>query len=378
MYYLGVESSCDETSIAILKGEIDSNSNSFVEYLNSFEILANSVSSQILVHQKYGGVVPEVGAREHANNIHIVYNQALADANLTHQELMTGLDKIFVTTNPGLVSALRVGLEFAKSLSFFGGLSSNKIIEVVEINHLNGHLASSFYKQNLALNSGNKKDIYPKNTDIFPNLHLLVSGGNSQIILLNSWNDKKIVGKTLDDAAGECFDKIGRMLGLKYPAGVIISQITSNSKSENLINLPVGMLKNSSLDLSYSGLKTAVRYLIEKQNFKSWKYQKELKKEELEYLLNPLNQEKIEHLEFIKKICISTQYVIIKQLQNKLNLAIKEFKPKSIGLSGGVSANQVLRNTLETNFKLPLFIAPKKLTGDNGAMIALAGLGDLG
>ena len=378
MYYLGVESSCDETSIAILKGEIDSNSNSFVEYLNSFEILANSVSSQILVHQKYGGVVPEVGAREHANNIHIVYNQALADANLTHQELMTGLDKIFVTTNPGLVSALRVGLEFAKSLSFFGGLSSNKIIEVVEINHLNGHLASSFYKQDLALNSGNKKDIYPKNTDIFPNLHLLVSGGNSQIILLNSWNDKKIVGKTLDDAAGECFDKIGRMLGLKYPAGVIISQITSNSKSENLINLPVGMLKNSSLDLSYSGLKTAVRYLIEKQNFKSWKYQKELKKEELEYLLNPLNQEKIEHLEFIKKICISTQYVIIKQLQNKLNLAIKEFKPKSIGLSGGVSANQVLRNTLETNFKLPLFIAPKKLTGDNGAMIALAGLGDLG
>jgi N6-L-threonylcarbamoyladenine synthase len=378
MYYLGVESSCDETSIAILKGEINSNSNSFVEYLNSFEILANSVSSQILVHQKYGGVVPEVGAREHANNIHIVYNQALADANLTHQELMTGLDKIFVTTNPGLVSALRVGLEFAKSLSFFGGLSSNKIIEVVEINHLNGHLASSFYKQDLALNSGNKKDIYPKNTDIFPNLHLLVSGGNSQIILLNNWNDKKIVGKTLDDAAGECFDKIGRMLGLKYPAGVIISQITSNSENENLINLPVGMLKNSSLDLSYSGLKTAVRYLIEKQNFKIWKYQKELKKEELEYLLNPLNQEKIEHLEFIKKICISTQYVIIKQLQNKLNLAIKEFKPKSIGLSGGVSANQVLRNTLETNFKLPLFIAPKKLTGDNGAMIALAGLGDLG
>lgn len=362
MYYLGIESSCDETSIAILEGDVNLNKDNFLDYLNTFKVLANIVSSQILIHQKYGGVVPEVGAREHAKGIHTVYNQALIQADLSHLELINNLDKIFVTTKPGLVSALRVGLEFAKSLNFFIQQETKKNIEIVEINHLDGHVASCFY--------GTQKT----EMDIFPHLHLLVSGGNSQLILLQDFNTKQIVGKTLDDAAGECFDKIGRMLGLKYPAGVYISKIADLNKSENLSNLPIGMSKDTSLNFSYSGLKTAVRYLIEKQNFKSWKYEQSLTDEELEYLLEPDPATKMDHLEFIKNICISAQYVIIKQLQNKLNLAIKEFKPKSVGLSGGVSANTALRNSIETNSKIEVLIAPRNLTGDNGAMIALAGV----
>lgn len=363
MYYLGIESSCDETSIAILEGDVNlKDNNNFLDYLNSFKILANVVSSQILIHQKYGGVVPEVGAREHAKGIHSVYNQALEKSGLSHLDLINNLDKIFVTTKPGLVSALRVGLEFAKTLSFFIQQEIKKDIEIVEINHLDGHVASCFYgHQNTE-------------TKIFPHLHLLVSGGNSQIILLQDFNNKQIVGKTLDDAAGECFDKIGRMLGLKYPAGVYISKIADLNKSQNVSNLPIGMLKDTSLNFSYSGLKTAVRYLIEKQNFKAWKYEQTLTDIELEYLLEVNPTSKIDHLEFIKNICISAQYVIIKQLQNKLNLAIKEFKPNSVGLSGGVSANTALRYSIETNSKIEVLIAPRNLTGDNGAMIALAGV----
>jgi len=366
MYYLGIESSCDETSIAILEGTINSTDrSSILEYLNSFKIFANVVSSQILIHQKYGGVVPEIGAREHAKGIHTVYNQALEKANLKHLQLIQNLDKIFVTTRPGLVSALRVGLEFAKIISFFIYQQTQKKVEIVEINHLDGHVASCFYGQEINMEN------------IFPHLHLLVSGGNSQIILLQDFNNKKIVGKTLDDAAGECFDKVGRMLGLKYPAGVYISKIADLHKSENISNLPIGMIKDDSLNFSYSGLKTAVRYLIEKQNFKSWKYEQPLTEKELEYLLENKTSSKIDHLEFIKNICISTQYVIIKQLQNKLNLAIKEFEPKSVGLSGGVSANTLLRNSIENNSKIKVLIAPRNLTGDNGAMIALAGVTEM-
>lgn len=366
MYYLGIESSCDETSIAILEGNTNlKTSTDFLSYLNSFKILANTVSSQVLIHQKYGGVVPEIGAREHAKGIHSVYNQALKQANLSHLDLINNLDKIFVTTNPGLVSALRVGQEFAKTLTFFSKQQIQREVEIVDINHLDGHLASCFYNSDKI------------QTNIFPHLHLLVSGGNTQLILLQDFNNKQIVGKTLDDAAGECFDKIGRMLGLKYPAGVLISKIADLNNSANISNLPIGMSKDTSLNFSYSGLKTAVRYLIEKQKFDSWKYEQSLTDKEIEYLLDPNPGIKIDHLEFIKNICISAQYVIIKQLQNKLNLAIKEFNPTSIGLSGGVSANSALRNSIQKNTKRQVLIAPRNLTGDNGAMIALAGVAGL-
>ena len=229
-------------------------------------------------------------------------------------------------------------------------------------------------------------------TQTFPHLHLLVSGGNSQLILLQSWQNWEIVGQTLDDAAGECFDKCGRSLGLPYPAGVYLSRI-ARLNNTNYCNLPISMLgqkqadnSQSNLNYSFSGLKTAVRYLAQKQTIPDFEFEKSLSEAEIQELtdfgLQPnFDFQKLSpKLRFIYDVCCSVQSVIIKQLLNKIQLAITIHKPHSIGLSGGVSANQLLRQELQKtaaqNQIVKVLIPPLALSGDNAVMIALAGLAE--
>lgn len=214
---------------------------------------------------------------------------------------------------------------------------------------------------------------------IFPHLHLLVSGGNSQVILITkTFNDLKIIGQTLDDAAGETFDKIGRMLGLTYPAGVKLAKIAALDET-NYLNFPVSMKNSLNYNFSFSGLKTHVRYLIQKNDILT--FEQPLTTSEFDLLVSSsLDQLKIsnEKLFLIKQICVSSQAAIIQQLINKIEQAIKELKPTSIGLSGGVSANLLLRKKMEylaTKYTENLLFKPHiSLTGDNAIMIGLAGV----
>ncbi len=459
---LAIESSCDETSLAIflLPDNVPTN---FLERINSYVVLGSIVSSQIKIHQEYGGVIPEVGARSHATQIHYLWNlvwqQAVEKASAIGINNLekTNLETILVTTNPGLVSALRVGLEFAKSLKFFLELQ-NANVNIIPVNHLRGHVASCFYnldvktwllsssdgpsKNNLEgvkngekvgvnntgisegsttpmnLSSpltrgiGDAESLNVRDEDLFPHLHLLVSGGNTQLLLLKSWNDYEIIGQTLDDAIGESLDKIGRMVGLPYPAGISVSKI-AGLVCQNPLNLTIGM-KNAELNFSYSGMKTAVRYLVQSKP-ELLTFEENLSKEDVDFLISRANLEIGEtttpkpsvslldrgtlssgsinssglnlaqpelvvgsKLHFIQQLCISAQYVAISQISQKFNLAINLHSPKSVGVSGGVSASLMLRQELKNIAKKHqisnLFIPQLSLTGDNAVMIGLAGL----
>lgn len=375
MIFLGIETSCDETSIAVLKTDLKKESFfklSPLKRLKNLDLIANSIQSQIKIQKKFQGVVPEIGARQHAQNIHQVFKQALIESQLDLDSFFKELSGIYVTTYPGLLSALLVGLEFAKSLKFYAELRANSSVSLRPLNHLKGHLASSFFSV--------KKQEIPDDSEVFGHLHLLVSGGNTQIIYQKSHHDFQIIGQTLDDAAGECLDKIGRMLGLEYPGGVHLAAI-AGMHSHNFLNLPKSLLKDNSFNFSFSGLKTAVKYRILSQSFNDWKFQQSLKPKELELLLQASkdteNYKKLvlssPHLNFIYQMAVSAQTVVIEQLVRKLKLAITAYQPRSIGISGGVSANLLLRKQV-ANLAEKTFLPPKNLTGDNGAMIALAGV----
>jgi len=366
--YIGIESSCDETSIALLSKNEELEPTSFLETINSYVVEGAVVSSQIKTHQQYGGVIPEIGARKHADQIHWIFEQLVKDTYTSKKDVLQVLqdvESIFVTVEPGLISALRVGMEFAKTLQFYGQSRLNKTIPVHNVNHLHGHVASSFYEhgQNLDLSCDR----------IFPHLHMLVSGGNSQLIYLQSWNDWTIVGKTLDDAAGECLDKIGRMLGLPYPGGVYCARI-ADLVDENRLDLPYGMKRNPQINYSFSGLKTAVRYMVQDSSLLT--FEKKLSDQEIEALLDP-NAQLDQRLRYIQDMCISAQSVVVEQLIRKFKAAYDQFEPASIGFSGGVSANKLLHQKMRDishNHDIPLFVPHISLTGDNAIMVALAGL----
>ncbi|MEM1312000.1 MAG: tRNA (adenosine(37)-N6)-threonylcarbamoyltransferase complex transferase subunit TsaD [Patescibacteria group bacterium] len=376
--YLAIETSCDETSLAILSKEPNSDDSTFYNYINSFSVPASIISSQVEVHKEYGGVIPEIGARMHAEQIHFLFKSLLSQMtekttvqnNFSNQEkqILADIDTIFVTSEPGLISALRVGLEFAKTMKFYiESLFTTKTVTIHKTNHLKGHTSSCFFEPN------KRRSI--SDSEIFPHLHLLVSGGNSQIILSKSWNNWEIIGQTLDDAAGECLDKIGRMLGLPYPGGIQIAKI-AQLKHSNYYNLPVGMRKNTSLDYSFSGLKTAVRYFLQSRNINGYNFEKKLDEVEIKKIKTGSNLD--EKSELIYKTCVSAQFVLVNQLVDKFKLAARQHKPKSIGLSGGVSANLLLRNYFEkikneNEFDYS-FYPDISLTGDNAVMIGLAGL----
>ncbi|MDL2302845.1 tRNA (adenosine(37)-N6)-threonylcarbamoyltransferase complex transferase subunit TsaD [Dysgonomonas sp. OttesenSCG-928-D17] len=312
---LGIESSCDDTAAAVIKDGI---------------LLSNIISSQ-KVHENYGGVVPELASRAHQQNIIPVVDQALKKAGVDKKDITA----IAFTRGPGLMGSLLVGTSFAK------GLSSALNIPMVDVNHLHAHVLAHFIKEN------ESDDNQPK----FPFLCLLVSGGNSQIILVKSYKDMEIIGQTIDDAAGEAFDKCAKVMGLGYPGGPVVDRLAKEGNPDRFkLNKP----HIQGYDYSFSGLKTSFLYLL----------RDELKKDP----------------DFIEKnkedLCASLQKTIIEVLMDKLRRAAKDLDIKEVAVAGGVSANSGLRNAFEDHakrFGWKVFIPPFGYTTDNAAMIAMTG-----
>lgn len=360
---LAIETSCDETAIAIVEcsGGIKT---------PHFRILSNVVASQAKLHAKFGGVVPNLAKREHEKNLPLVLQQALSNIQCFPSTLNVGqappIDAIAVTVGPGLAPALWVGVNFAKELA------TQWKKPLIAVNHMMGHIASVLLSQTATNETNNKLlrriSIY-RDVDIskkkitFPALALLVSGGHTELVLMKSWRNKKIIGETLDDAAGEAFDKVARMLELGYPGGPAISAEvvreiknqkyktkTTNKKLE--IVLPRPMIHIKDYNFSFSGLKTAVLYLVKK-----------LKEDDVS----------------IKKarpfIAKEFQEAVVDVLVAKTMRAAKEYKVKTIILGGGVAANQQLRErlgkTIEKDLHDTCYLLPAtQFTGDNAAMIA--------
>ncbi len=359
MIILGIETSCDDTGIAILEANPQKGG-------ASFKILSNVVSSQIKVHAPFGGVVPNLAAREHLKNIGPCLKTALKEARIP----ITKIDLIAVTVGPGLIPSLLIGVNFAKALAY------KYNIPIVPVNHLEGHITVAFgsgisnfparHARQLAGVAGR------------PAIALLVSGGHTQLILMEkfgspakNWASYKIIGETRDDAAGECFDKVAKLLGLGYPGGPLISQEATKFVGKTSIALPRPMINHQNFDFSFSGLKTAVLYLVQ----------------ELKVRGSKKNQLRTPNLEpdIISALCAETQQAIIDVLISKTLKAVEKYKAKTIILSGGVAANEELRKQFilkienckflpaNRHGKIDFLVPPKNLCMDNGVMIAIAG-----
>jgi N6-L-threonylcarbamoyladenine synthase len=294
--------------------------------------LSSVVKSQIKIHSKMGGVVPETAARAHVKNILPVVQKAINDARLT----TNNIDYIAVTVGPGLIPSLIVGVEFAKALSLATGKP------LIPVNHLSGHLYSPFFQV---------KDKGLKIKDIFPMISLIVSGGHTILTLMKNAKEYQVLGQTVDDAAGEAFDKVAKLLGLPYPGGPEISKLAIKGKP-NAINFPRPMIHSKDYNFSFAGLKTAVLYYVRDNELK------------IKDDIGPKAD-----------VCASFQQAVVDVLTAKTLHAAKEFKAKSISLSGGVSANTALRESLNLQssiLNLKFFAAPLTLTGDNAEMIGMA------
>ncbi len=332
MILLGIETSCDETSVGVVEktGE-------------QLKILSNIVATSIAIHSKNGGIIPELAAREQVKFIIPVLQQALQEAcrfDITNSASQTPpIDAIAVTYGPGLIGSLLVGVETAKTLSYLWHKP------LVPVNHMYGHIYANW------LPEFSEQIKQPTN---FPVLILVVSGGHSDLLLMKKHGDFAVIGGTRDDAAGEAFDKIARLLGLSYPGGPAIAQAALNG-NKKFIHFPRPLLSDDSFDFSFSGLKTAVYREIEK-----------IKHQENE--LFP---------QLISDLSASAQAAIIDVLVKKTLRAAERYQVKSILLSGGVAANDSLRKTFseiidKQNLTLEIFAPQKSLCTDNGAMIAAA------
>ena len=314
---LAIESSCDETAVAILRHTPE----------NEVEILSSEISSQIDIHREFGGVVPELASRNHSLNLRPLIETALENAQLKIQDISA----FAATSGPGLASSLLVGNTTAKSLSVATGTP------FISVNHMEGHLLSPFIEQ--------KK--------LSSNLALIVSGGHTLLIHMKDFGDYHLLGSTRDDAAGEAYDKVGKMLGLPYPGGPEIEKQARNG-SPTAFSFPRSMIKNG-LDFSFSGLKTSVLYQLEKLNPAEGRPPKEA----------------------IPDLCASFQAAVIDILVTKTLRAAQSCGEKLITLSGGVSCNQTLRKAMqEACMKngLELLIAPPAMSTDNAAMIGFVAL----
>lgn len=305
---LGIESSCDETSIAITVGD---------------ELKSNIISSQIDVHRKYGGVMPEVASRLHLENIGAILVEALNVANVT----MEDVDAIAFTRGPGLIGALHVGLQCAKTLS----LIYDK--PLIPCHHLAGHIYANEFIKELK----------------FPLLALVVSGGNTELVYMKNHLDFEVIGETKDDAIGESFDKVARVLGLPYPGGVEIDKLSKLGEHKYKLPIP---LHDDSLNVSYSGLKTAV--------------------------INLVNKEKMMGHEIdVPSMCKSFQDVAVDEIIRRVEKASEIYDIKMVSLAGGVSANSYLREKIVELFKdrnnIEVVLPPIWCTTDNAAMIAKLG-----
>ena len=310
---LGIESSCDETATALVQ-----------KRAGQFKILANTVLSQIKIHRQFGGVVPEVAARSHLENMLGVVNQTLAKAKIQPKQI----DKIAVTNGPGLITSLMIGAETAKNLAYAWQKP------LIAINHLKAHLYANWL---------NNQPI------LFPAIALIVSGGHTEIILLKSKTSFKKIGETVDDAAGEAFDKVAALLNIGYPGGPEVSRLAAKGKADSF-RLPRPMMYKDNFNFSFSGLKTAVLYEIKK----------------LPHINNKIKAD----------LCASFQQAAVDVLVFKTIKAAQHYQAKTIILSGGVAANILLRKTLEqkaTEHKMHFKVPAINLCTDNAAMIATAG-----
>jgi N6-L-threonylcarbamoyladenine synthase len=317
---LGIESSCDETAAAVVE--------------NGGRILSNVVASQIDLHAQYGGVFPEVASRQHVKAIYGVVEQALNQAHLS----LSDINGIAVTRGPGLPGSLVVGVNMAKGLGLASGLP------IMGINHLEGHIYSAW----LSPIDSHEEQPEPE----FPLLALLVSGGHTELILMHSHLTYERLGKTLDDAAGEAFDKVARLLGLAYPGGPAIQKSAVNG-SKDAVHFPRAWL-DGSLDFSFSGLKTAVLRLVRK-------LEQEAKESGAEEGLP------------VADLAASFQESVVDVLLGKTLAAAKTYQVKQILIAGGVSANQALRQAFYAQTDFPVLVPPLYLCTDNAAMIAAAG-----
>lgn len=305
-YLLAIESSCDETSVAVLK--------------NDKELLSNIIASQVESHKRFGGVVPEVASRHHVEVITLCMEDALKEAGIVAQDL----DAVAVTYGPGLVGALLVGLSAAKAFAWAHGLP------LIPVNHMAGHLMAAREVQELT----------------YPLMALLVSGGHTELVYVPEAGVYQIIGETRDDAVGEAYDKVGRVMGLAYPAGREIDQLAH--QGQDVYDFPRAMIKEDNLEFSFSGLKSA---------FINLHHNAQQKGEEL----------------VLEDLCASFQAAVMDILLVKTKKALEKYPVKSLVVAGGVAANQGLRERLAEEIRdVEVIIPPLRLCGDNAGMIALA------
>lgn len=310
IYVLGIESSCDETSLSIVK--------------NGREIISNIVATQIDIHAKFGGVVPEVASRNHLLSIDSVLEECLTTANMT----LENIDAIAVTYGAGLVGALMVGVNYAKALAY--ALE----VPLIAVNHIKGHISANYLTH---------KDLCP------PFISLIVSGGHTALLKVNNYYKHTMLGSTTDDAVGECYDKVAKCLGLGYPGGVVIDK--KSKLGQNNIEFITHKILPNTFDFSFSGVKTRVINYINKLNMKN---------EEIP----------------IDDVCTSFQTQVMNELIEKSISACVKHKEKKLVVGGGVSANSYLREKLLEAGKqnnIEVYFPEMKLSGDNGAMIASEG-----
>ncbi len=314
MRILAIETSCDDTGAAVL--------------LNGRKILSNVVSSQVSIHQKYGGVVPELASRRHIESIVPIVSQALEEAKVTLSEI----DGIAVTHGPGLVGSLLVGLSFAKSLSFARG------IPFIGVNHIEGHLSAVFLE---------------KDSPRFPFIGLVVSGGHTSLFRVDGFGKHKRLGQTRDDAAGEAFDKVAKLVGLGYPGGPIIDEL-SKQGNPKAIRFPRPFLGKNSLDFSFSGLKTSVVNYVRSHPELQGGYPEDL----------------------VRDIVSSFQEAVVEVLVKKTLQAAQYQELKRVVLSGGVAANCRFREKIReeaSEKKIKVYLPSPSLCTDNAAMVGVVG-----
>ena len=305
-YILAIESSCDETSVAVLKNDKD--------------LLSNIIASQVESHKRFGGVVPEVASRHHVEVVTLCIEDALKEAGIVAQDL----DAVAVTYGPGLVGALLVGMSAAKAFAWAHGLP------LIPVNHMAGHLMAAREVQELT----------------YPLMALLVSGGHTELVYVPEAGVYQIIGETRDDAVGEAYDKVGRVMGLTYPAGREIDQLAH--QGQDVYDFPRAMIKDDNLEFSFSGLKSA---------FINLHHNAQQKGEEL----------------VLEDLCASFQAAVMDILLVKTKKALEKYPVRGLVVAGGVAANQGLRERLAEEIRdVEVIIPPLRLCGDNAGMIALA------
>ena len=317
MLILGIESSCDETAAAVVR--------------DGTEILSSVISSQIDLHRPFGGVVPELASREHLEKIEPVVREAVEKAGIA----LAGIDAVAVTQGPGLIGSLLVGVCYAKALAF--GLD----IPFIGVNHIEGHVYS------VALENPAVE---------YPALALIVSGGHTNLFFIPEAGQYKVVSRTRDDAAGEAFDKVAKMLGLGYPGGPVVEKWAREGDSAK-IKFTQAKISDGRPDFSFSGLKTAVARFVRENS------------------IEPVNQDETPS-QMIKDLAASFQASVVKALVGTLEKMANQLEPKTLIVAGGVACNGALRDAVETaavRLNLPVYFPSRHLSTDNAAMIAAAG-----